>query len=83
MKDNVNNYWGSAPDKGSLTGPVLGPLNGSTLGSMHGGNTTTAANKVARPNSDDFWLSSLGSAGKVSISVLSAAPSCKLTKIEM
>jgi glucan 1,3-beta-glucosidase len=60
MKDNVNNYFGTAPDKGSLTGPVLGALNGSTLAAIHG-------DKHTRQNSDSFWLSSLASAGEVSI----------------
>jgi glucan 1,3-beta-glucosidase len=62
MKDNVNNYFGTAPDKGSLTGPVLGTLNESTLAAIHG-------DKHARQNSDNYWLSSLGSAGKVIISI--------------
>jgi glucan 1,3-beta-glucosidase len=61
MKDNVNNYWGAAPDKGSLTGPVLGPLNATTLHDMHPGRQ-----KMARDNSDSYWLSTLGKAGSVS-----------------
>jgi glucan 1,3-beta-glucosidase len=60
MKDNVNNCFGTAPDKGSLTGPVFGTLNGSTLATIHG-------DKHSRQNSDSYWLSSLGSAGEVSI----------------
>lgn len=63
MKDNVNNYWGTAPDKGSMTGPVLGPLNASTLSSIHGGNMNTRRDS----DSDSYWLSSLASAGEVSI----------------
>jgi glucan 1,3-beta-glucosidase len=35
MKDNVNNFFGTAPDKGSLTGPVLGPLNSTVLNEIH------------------------------------------------
>lgn len=66
MKDNVNNYWGSAPDKGSLTGPILGPLNASTLDAIHGSHDIHA-----RANTDNFWLSSLGSAGAVRVPSLS------------
>ncbi|KAH6647435.1 pectate lyase superfamily protein-domain-containing protein [Truncatella angustata] len=58
MKDNVNNYWGTAPDKGSMTGPVLGSLNESALEAIHGA-------KQERDNSDDYWLSSLGSIGSM------------------
>lgn len=61
MKDNVNNYWGTAPDKGSMTGPILGSLNASTLSDIHGNNTETRRDT----NSDDYWLSSLASSGQV------------------
>ncbi|KAF5855169.1 hypothetical protein ETB97_009769 [Aspergillus alliaceus] len=57
MKDNVHNYFGSAPDHGSLTGPVLGPLNATILSSLQ--NTLTA-----QYNGDGYWLSSLGSKGQ-------------------
>ncbi|KAI0410472.1 pectate lyase superfamily protein-domain-containing protein [Xylaria grammica] len=55
MKDNVNNYWKSAPDKGTMNGPVLASSNGSRV----------QAPKVTTDNSDDYWLSSLGSAGSM------------------
>ena len=59
MKDNVHNYFGSAPDRGSLTGPVLGPLNATMELALHG-------TIHARDNGDNYWLSSLGSHGQVS-----------------
>ncbi|KAI0103923.1 pectate lyase superfamily protein-domain-containing protein [Nemania sp. FL0031] len=55
MKDNVNNYWKSAPDKGTMNGPVLGSSNSSRI---QGPN-------AAADNSDSYWLSSLGSAGSM------------------
>lgn len=60
MKDNVNNYFGTAPDHGSMKGPVLESLNSSMLVEIHGGKLQ------GRANSDDYWLSTLGSAGQVS-----------------
>lgn len=60
MKDNINNFWGTAPDKGSLAGPVLGPLNSTMLDDIHGGRK-----EARQDNSDDYWLSSLGSLGSV------------------
>lgn len=63
MKDNTNNFWGSAPDKGSLEGPILVPINESMLDSIHGGEIRI------RQNADSYWLSSLGSAGQVSSTV--------------
>ncbi|KAE8399665.1 pectate lyase superfamily protein-domain-containing protein [Aspergillus pseudonomiae] len=57
MKDNVHNYFGSAPDRGSLTGPVLGPLNATMELALHG-------TIHARDNGDNYWLSSLGSHGQ-------------------
>lgn len=63
MKDNVNNYFGSAPDKGSMTGPILGALNATTLAEIHGGNDVHTVE--SRQNTDGFWLSSLGSEGQV------------------
>ncbi|KAF7172832.1 hypothetical protein CNMCM5623_004961 [Aspergillus felis] len=59
MKDNVNNFFGSAPDHGSMTGPVLGPVNSTVNGQRHG---MVLAAKVS---SDDYWLSSLGSVGSM------------------
>jgi len=59
MNNNINNQFGTAPDKGSMTGPILGPLNSSALTEIHGGNLQ------ARLNTDDFWLSTVGSAGQV------------------
>ncbi|PYI31826.1 pectin lyase-like protein [Aspergillus indologenus CBS 114.80] len=53
MRDNVNNFFGSAPDQGSMTGPVLTPLNATADAKMH----------HARRSTDDYWLSSLGSDG--------------------
>ena len=58
MRDNVNNYWGTAPDKGSMKGPVLGHLNSSEVAAVH-------KDVVNLTNSDDYWLSTLGSAGMV------------------
>lgn len=54
MKDNVNNFYGTAPDRGRQKGPVLGSLNATTHGLME-----------ASDNTDDYWLSSMGSAGVV------------------
>lgn len=68
MKDNINNYFGTAPDKGSMTGPILASLNSSTLAEIHGGNGLQTIE--SRQNTDDFWLSSLGSDGQVSDIVL-------------
>ncbi|OOF92665.1 glycoside hydrolase family 55 protein, partial [Aspergillus carbonarius ITEM 5010] len=59
MKDNVNNFYGTAPDRGRQKGPVLGSLNATTHGLME-----------ASDNTDDYWLSSMGSAG-----VMPLAPS--------
>ncbi|KAI1735147.1 pectate lyase superfamily protein-domain-containing protein [Xylaria scruposa] len=56
MRDNVNNYFGTAPDQGSLNGPILGPLNASTLASIHGTTETR--------QDDGYWLASLGSLGQ-------------------
>jgi hypothetical protein len=61
MKDNVHNYFNAAPDKGSLKGPVLGPLNGSALAAVHG------SEKQIHATTDSYWLSSVGSAGEVRI----------------
>jgi hypothetical protein len=58
MRDNVNNYFGTAPDRGSMTGPVLVSANSSGPSSNH-------SMIHARSNTDDYWLSSMGSEGKV------------------
>ena len=58
MQDNVNNYFGTAPDHGSLTGPVLGQTNVTRHGTL----------RLTEATADDYWLSSLGSAGQVSLS---------------
>jgi hypothetical protein len=58
MKDNVNNYFGTAPDRGSMIGPVLGSIN----------STDSLFNNSRihpRSNTDNYWLSSMGSEGKV------------------
>jgi glucan 1,3-beta-glucosidase len=55
MRDNVNNFFGSAPDKGSMTGPILRPLNATTEVKMH--------DHTRRATTDDYWLSSLGPDG--------------------
>ncbi|GFF54115.1 hypothetical protein IFM58399_09743 [Aspergillus lentulus] len=59
MKDNVNNFFGSTPDHGSMTGPVLGPVNSTVNGERHG------LILAAKVSSDDYWLSSLGRAGSM------------------
>ncbi|KAJ5201484.1 uncharacterized protein N7498_006147 [Penicillium cinerascens] len=59
MKDNVNNFFGSAPDHGSMAGPVLGPMNSSMITDMHGSIHTRDS------DSDDYWLSNLGSKGQM------------------
>lgn len=60
MKDNVNNFFGSAPDKGSLTGPVLSPLNETMLHDIHSMNVSLEAR-----SSGGYWLASVGSSGKM------------------
>ena len=59
MKDNANNYFGTAPDCGSMTGPVLGSINSTDLPS-------NSSRLQSRSNTDDYWLSSMGGEGKVS-----------------
>lgn len=59
MKDNANNYFGTAPDRGSMTGPVLGSINSTDLPS-------NSSRLQSRSNTDDYWLSSMGGEGKVS-----------------
>ncbi|KAI9150678.1 Glucan 1,3-beta-glucosidase [Paramyrothecium foliicola] len=56
MKDNTNNQFGVAPDKGTLGEPVLKPRpsNGAAMRLMQADNT------------DDYWLSSLGPLGRSS-----------------
>ncbi|KAI0397046.1 pectate lyase superfamily protein-domain-containing protein [Xylariaceae sp. FL0594] len=56
MKDNVNNYWKSAPDKGSRRAPVLESPGGARI-------QTTPDEGRTSASSDNYWLSSLGSAG--------------------
>lgn len=56
MRDNINNYFGTAPDRGSLNGPILGPLNASALARIHGTSETR--------QDDGYWLASLGSLGQ-------------------
>lgn len=63
MKSNVNNHFGTAPDKGSMNGPVLGLGNATTMSELHGV-------VVQADNSDDYWLSSYGSAGQVGVFTL-------------
>jgi hypothetical protein len=57
MVDNQHNYFGAAPDKGILNGPVTVAANVSeiliTTPELHNGTLS------ARDNSDDFWLSSI------------------------
>jgi glucan 1,3-beta-glucosidase len=66
MKDNVNNYFGVAPDKGFLTGPVLGPLNASTLAHIHGHSNASSHHSNKRQDTGDpFWLADLGSMGQM------------------
>lgn len=62
MRDNVNNYFGTAPDKGTLDGPVLG-----TPGVGHQNDTRHAdfLSQASQSSSDDYWLSVLGSAGSM------------------
>jgi glucan 1,3-beta-glucosidase len=60
MKDNVNNFFGSAPDKGSLTGPVLAPLSEKLLEEIYPSNSSLEARQ-----SSSYWLASVGSAGQM------------------
>ncbi|KAL2827770.1 pectate lyase superfamily protein-domain-containing protein [Aspergillus cavernicola] len=53
---DVNNYFGTAPDQGSLNGPILELLNASTLAEIHG--------TIETRQGDGYWLASLGSAGQ-------------------
>ncbi|KAI3333006.1 pectate lyase superfamily protein-domain-containing protein [Ustulina deusta] len=56
IRQDVNNYFGTAPDRGSLNGPILGPLNASALARIHGATETR--------QDDGYWLASLGSLGQ-------------------
>lgn len=61
MKDNVKNYFGTAPDKGSLNGPILGQLDSKTLSEIHHNSTYHARES----GGDGYWLSTLGSLGRM------------------
>jgi hypothetical protein len=37
MKSNVNNQWGTAPDKGLFDGPILGPISPEDQSKIHPG----------------------------------------------
>lgn len=37
MKSNVNNQWGTAPDRGLFTGPILGPIPPEDRSKIHPG----------------------------------------------
>jgi hypothetical protein len=71
MKDNINNYFGSAPDAGVLAGPVLTPLNNSMLSEIHivsnssAPSSTTGETTKEKRAGDGYWLSTAGTAGKV------------------
>jgi hypothetical protein len=64
MVNPILNGYDAVPDKGSLTGPILASLNTSELFDLHNGSASTAGINT-RQNSDNFWLSSLASAGTV------------------
>ncbi len=40
IRQDVNNYFGTAPDRGSLNGPIPGLLNASALARIHGATET-------------------------------------------
>lgn len=78
MRDNINNQWGTAPDKGTLAGPVLEPLNSSVYSAIHGDNDVqgnssrdagerddggTLQGPDLEPRQGGYWLESAGSAG--------------------
>ncbi|KAI1076806.1 pectin lyase-like protein [Whalleya microplaca] len=64
MKNNINNREGTAPDKGVLTGPVLGPLNASILQAIHGGHHEDSSQAQKRQNTNcDSWICQLASKG--------------------
>ncbi|KAI0902741.1 pectate lyase superfamily protein-domain-containing protein [Ustulina deusta] len=56
IRQDVNNYFGTAPDRGSLNGPIPGLLNASALARIHGATETR--------QDDGYWLASLGSFGQ-------------------
>ncbi|KAH6656455.1 pectate lyase superfamily protein-domain-containing protein, partial [Truncatella angustata] len=53
---DVNNFFKTAPDRGSLNGPILEPLNTSVLNQIHGTKETR--------QDDSYWLASLGGVGQ-------------------
>lgn len=61
MGDNVNNFFGTAPDMGSLQGPVLESPNSSTREKIHHNLTL----EERQSTWDGYWLSSLGSLGQM------------------
>ena len=66
MKDNVNNFFGVAPDHGTLTGPVLEPLNVALpAGPTKPSNTSSSPLQQPEATNDPFWLANVGSLGKM------------------
>ncbi|KAI0002790.1 pectin lyase-like protein [Xylariaceae sp. FL0662B] len=72
-KNNINNQFGTAPDKGLLDGPVLGPLNSDFLHDLHRHSPSlleiSQNSSQGEPKSglvdDDYWLARLGPKGQM------------------
>src|SRR3954463_1366726 len=60
MRDNINNKFGVAPDKGTIDGPAVDPLPGSPEPTP----VTPASIAARAANADQYWLSQLGPLGK-------------------
>ncbi|KAI5868058.1 pectate lyase superfamily protein-domain-containing protein [Durotheca rogersii] len=72
-RDNTNNKFGAAPDKGVLKGPLLGPLDYYTIHNLHKnvpwlskipGNATGSQAPADIPK-DEFWLADVGHNGQM------------------
>lgn len=73
----MNNQYGTAPDKGTLKGPILEPLNASeynTIHTIHDQLANISARDLSQgpvqgpqpePRQGGYWLESVGSAGQM------------------
>ncbi|KAI1378301.1 pectin lyase-like protein [Hypoxylon crocopeplum] len=72
-RNDINNRFGTAPDKGILTGPVLGSLDDNLQNDLHRnspsliGISQNASRRDPQHEApfDDYWLSSLGFKGQM------------------
>ncbi|KAI1073930.1 putative glucan 1,3-beta-glucosidase precursor [Whalleya microplaca] len=72
-KSNIDNQLGTAPDKGVLDGPVLGPLSSDFLHELHRHSPSLISisqnDSQREPRSgladDDYWLAKLGPKGQM------------------